>query len=38
MNRLWVRLSLAFVAVVLIGVAAIVLTSMLLADPGFRIP
>jgi two-component system OmpR family sensor kinase len=36
MNRLWVRLSLAFGAVVLLGVAAIVLVSLLLANPGFR--
>jgi two-component system OmpR family sensor kinase/two-component system sensor histidine kinase BaeS len=36
MNRLWVRLSLAFGAVVLVGVAAIVLVSLLLANPGFR--
>lgn len=36
MNRLWVRMSLAFGAVVLIGVAAIVLISVLLANPGFR--
>src|SRR4030067_858599 len=36
MNRLWVRMSLAFGAVVLLGVAAILLVSLLLADPGFR--
>jgi two-component system OmpR family sensor kinase len=36
MNRLWVRLSLAFGAVVLLGVAAIVLVSVLLANPAFR--
>lgn len=36
MNRLWVRMSLAFSAVVLLGVAAIVLISVLLANPGFR--
>jgi two-component system OmpR family sensor kinase len=33
---LWVRMSLAFGAVVLIGVAAIVLSSVLLSNPGFR--
>jgi signal transduction histidine kinase len=36
MNRLWVRMSLAFVAVVLLGAAAIVLASVLLANPSFR--
>jgi two-component system OmpR family sensor kinase len=36
MNRLWVRMSLAFGAVVLLGAAMIVLISVLLANPGFR--
>jgi two-component system OmpR family sensor kinase len=36
MNRLWVRMSLAFGAVVLLGAAMIALISVLLANPGFR--
>jgi signal transduction histidine kinase len=36
MNRLWVRMSLGFGAVVLLGAAAIVLVSLLLANPDFR--
>jgi signal transduction histidine kinase len=36
MNRLWVRMSLAFGAVVLLGVGVIVLISVLLANPDFR--
>jgi two-component system OmpR family sensor kinase len=36
MNRLWVRISLAFDAVVLLGVAAIVLASLLVSNPGLR--
>ncbi|MEJ2560526.1 MAG: hypothetical protein P8186_30750 [Anaerolineae bacterium] len=36
MNRLWVRMSLAFGAVVLLGVGVIVLISVLVANPDFR--
>ncbi len=36
MNRLWIRMSLAFGAVVLLGMGVIVLISVLLANPGFR--
>lgn len=36
MNRLWVRMSLAFGAVVLLGMGVIVLISVLVANPDFR--
>ncbi len=36
MNRLWVRLSMAFSAVVLLGVVVIVLSSLIIARTGIR--
>ncbi len=36
MNRLWIRLSLAFSAVVLIAVAVLILAPRLLNDPGIQ--
>ena len=37
MNRLWVRLSLAFTAVVLLGVFLLVVIGFLLTDVNIRI-
>ena len=36
MNRLWIRLSLAFSGVVLLGVTAIIVASMIIARSGIR--
>jgi hypothetical protein len=36
MNRLWVRLSLAFSAVILVGVVALILISILMVNTDLR--